>query len=114
MRIAAAEGVARQLLGGRAIGFDQQRRKVLRLRLIPEAVDEVLGRELVRGRGLVAQQIANRVVVLAVRQPPQVGLRRRLPGTRSSLPRDISAPAPVRRRKAASVSESTPSGSSSS
>ena len=85
MRIAAAESVASQLLGRRAVGLDQQRRKALRLGLIAEAVDEIFGRELVRGPGLVAQQIANRVVVLAVRQPPQFGLRPRLPEPRSFL-----------------------------
>ena len=33
--------------GGGAVGFDQQRRKALRLRLIAEAVDEIFGRKLV-------------------------------------------------------------------
>ena len=78
MRIAAAEGVARQLLGGGAVGLDQQRRKALRLGLIAESVDEILGWKLVGGRGLVAQQIAHGVVELAVRQPPQFGLRHAL------------------------------------
>ena len=77
MGIAAAEGVARQLLGGGAVRFDQQRRQALRLRLVPESVDEILGRKLAGRRGLVAQQVANRVVVLAVGQPPQVRSRER-------------------------------------
>ena len=48
VRVAAAKRVARQSFGGRAVRFDQQRRKVLGLGLIPEAVDEILGRKLVR------------------------------------------------------------------
>ena len=95
-RIAAAEGVARQLLGRGAVGLDQQRREILRLVLILEAVDEIFGRKLVGRRGLVAEQIANRVVVLAVRQPPQLRARRAVPVRRQPLPRDTSAPGSAR------------------
>jgi hypothetical protein len=71
MRIAVSESILRQLLGSRAIGFFEQGRQILRIVLILEAADKVLGRKLVRGFGLVTQQVANGVVVLAVCQPPQ-------------------------------------------
>ena len=74
MRIAIPEGISRQLFGGRAVSFREQWRQVLRVVLILETVDEILGRKLVGGSGLVAQQIANRVVVLAVRQPASTAL----------------------------------------
>ena len=82
--------------------------------LIPEAVDEIFGRKLIRRAGLIAQQIAHGVVVLAVGQPAQVGLRgARCPYPRPPL-RDISAPAPARRPKAAPVWRSRPSAAASS
>ena len=86
MGIASTEGVARQPLGGRAIGFDQQRRKTLGLGLVAKAVNKILGRKLVRRRGLVAQQIAHRVVVLAVCQAPQLRILCRAPTLAFQLP----------------------------
>ena len=69
VRIAAAESIACQLFRRSAISFLEQRRYALRVRLILEAVNEVFGRELIRGVSLVSQQIVYRVVVLAVREP---------------------------------------------
>ena len=94
----------------RAVGLDQQRRKTLRLRLIPEAVDEILGRKLVRRAGLVAQQIANRVVVLAVRQPPQFGVRGlAAPAPRSSSSRYVQRGRKLVAGKLRQALQSTPS-----
>ena len=66
--VAAAKGVSRQPLGSRAIRFDQQRGKMLSLRLIAETVHKILRRELIRRRRLIAKQIANGMIVLAMRQ----------------------------------------------
>ena len=66
MRIATAKGRSRQLLRGVAISLLEQRRKALPAGLVQESVDEVLRRKLHRRCCLVAQQIAHRVVVLAV------------------------------------------------
>jgi hypothetical protein len=53
--VTAAEGIAGELFGCRAVGFQQQRREILGLVLILEAVHKVFGRELVSRRGLVAE-----------------------------------------------------------
>src|SRR5690606_3222304 len=82
LRIAAAEGVSRQPLGGGAVGLDQQRRERLRLVLIAEAVDEIFRRKAVRRGGLVAEQVADCVVVLAMRQTPKLGGRNLAPVAR--------------------------------
>ena len=57
------------------VGFGQDRRNALTLRLIGEAVEIVLLRKLVGGTREIAEQIANRVVVLAVREPADRGSR---------------------------------------
>src|SRR6185437_9030447 len=75
VRITAAKRRLGQLLGRGAIAFDQQRRKTLTLGLIAEAVDEILWWELARRSRLVTQQIANRVIVLAVREASQFRVR---------------------------------------
>ena len=74
VRIAAAESVGGEPFGRGAVGLDQQRRKRLRLVLIAETVDEVFRRKTVGGRGLVAEQVADGVIVLAVGQAPEVGM----------------------------------------
>ena len=74
--VSAAERVARQLLGGGAIGFGKQRGDALGIGLVLEAVDEIFGRKLVGGTGLVSQKIPYRVIVLTVRQPSHHDLRR--------------------------------------
>ena len=66
--IARPERVQREFLGGGAVGFCEQRRHALRAQLVLETVDKILGRKTIRGPTVVAQQIANRVVVLGVRQ----------------------------------------------
>ena len=71
MRIAISKSVRRQFPGSRTVCLFKQRRQVLGIVLILEAADKVLGRKLIRRFRLIAQQIAHRVVVLAVRQPPQ-------------------------------------------
>ncbi len=68
--VSAAEGVAGEFFGGGSVGFGEQRRHALSFGLVLEAVDVVLGRKVVRGARLVAEQVADRVVVLAVREPP--------------------------------------------
>ena len=86
--VAGAERIQRQFLGRGAVGLGQQRRHALRAQLVLEAVDEVLRRKPIGGPAVVAEQIANGVVVLAVRQPPQQ-LRgcRRGRGGRQPVPR---------------------------
>src|SRR5262245_37481069 len=79
-RVHAAKGIARQFLGSGAIVFDEQRGKILSLGLVPETVDEILGWKLIRGACLVTEEIADRMVVLAVRQPPQIQPGSRVPG----------------------------------
>ncbi len=74
MGIAVPEWVLRDFLR-RARGFFEQRRPVLRIVLIFEAADEILHWELIGGLGLVTQQVADCVVVLAVRQPAEHGSR---------------------------------------
>ena len=66
--VAGAESIQRKLLGRGAVGVDQQRRHALITRLVLETVDVILGREMRRGAAVIAEQIAHRVVVLAVRQ----------------------------------------------
>ena len=111
MRIAAAKRIARQPLGGRAVGLDQQRRKILRLRLIAESVDEILGRKLVR-RATVWSPSRSRTVWLY-----WLCVRRRrsvrgsgLPDAGSLFLAIFQRPGQFDARKAASVFESTPSG----
>ena len=81
-RVAAAEGAGGKFLCGYAVGLGQQRRDALRLILVLETVDEILGRKLSRGMADVAKEIARGVVVLAVCEPAQdrklLCLRRRL------------------------------------
>src|SRR5205085_3049635 len=72
VEVPAAKRGARQFLGGGAVRFNQQGRKALPLGLIPESVDEILGWELVGGRGLITEQIVYGVVELTVRKAPQV------------------------------------------
>ena len=69
--IAAAEGGARQFFSGSAVCFREQRRDGLGLELVAIAADEILRGELVSHSAIIAEQIAGRVVVLQVREPPQ-------------------------------------------
>src|SRR5262245_59708560 len=69
--VASLERVARQPLRRSAVSLDEQRREILRLVLVLESVDEIFGRELIRGSALVAEQIVDGVIVLAVSQPSQ-------------------------------------------
>jgi hypothetical protein len=71
VNVAAPESFGRNLLRGRAIQFRHQRGNGQSLILIPKAVNEIFGRKIVRGVERVLQKIANGVVVLAVRHPPQ-------------------------------------------
>ena len=80
----AAECVGGEFLGGGAVSVLEQRREVLRRVLILEAVDEIFGRKLVGGKAAVAQQIAHRVVVLAVREAAQRDMRALAPRRASS------------------------------
>src|SRR5690242_2676410 len=68
--VAGAERIRCQLLGCRAVSVDQQRRHSLVTRLILETVHVILRREVRRGAAVIAEQIAHRVVVLAVGQAP--------------------------------------------
>jgi hypothetical protein len=68
MVIAGAESIQRELLGGGAVSFHQQRRHRLLTQLILESVDKIFRWEAQsRARGI-AEQIADRVVVLSVSQ----------------------------------------------
>ena len=77
MDIARPERIQREFLGGGAVGLREQRRHALRAQLVLETVDKIFGRKTIRGAAVVAKQIANRVVVLAVRQPSENLLGRR-------------------------------------
>ena len=66
--IAAAEGIRRETLGRHAVSFDLNRRQGLRLVLVLEAVDEILGWKLIRRVGGILEQVADGVVVLLVGQ----------------------------------------------
>ena len=66
----------RQTLGCGIVRLRKQRRYILCGNLILEAVDEIFLRERISGARIVAEQVANRVVVLAVRQPSQTSVRR--------------------------------------
>ncbi len=66
--VAGAESIHRKFLGRSAVGVDQQRRHALITSLVLETVDVILGREMRRGAAVIAEQIAHRVVVLAVSQ----------------------------------------------
>src|SRR5262249_15444343 len=68
-----------------AVSLDEKRREILRLVLVLEPVDEIFWRELVRGSALVAEQIADRVVVLAVSQSSQRYCWSRMPGAPGAL-----------------------------
>ena len=82
MRIAAAKCRLRQALRRRAVAINLLRRKTfLPARLIAETVDEIFGWKLIRGVGLIAQQIAHRVVVLAVGQTPEFRVLRHFAAT---------------------------------
>lgn len=70
-RVAAAEGVAREFLGCRAVRFEEEWGEVLGLILILEAVDKIFRGELVGGGRLVAEQVADSVVVLVMGQPAE-------------------------------------------
>ena len=74
-RIAAPERAGGQTLRGPAIGVGQNRRDRERLVLVLEAVDVVFGGKLGGRVAGVLQQVADGVVVLAVRQAPQHDLR---------------------------------------
>jgi hypothetical protein len=69
--VAGAEGVQRELLSRGAVRLREERRHALRTQLILEPVDEILGRKPIRRPAVIAEQIANGVVVLTVRQPAQ-------------------------------------------
>ena len=69
--VAGAEGVERQLLGGGAVRFGEERRHALRAQLVLESVDEVFRRKPIRRPAVVAQQIADGIVVLTMREPPE-------------------------------------------
>ena len=71
MRVAAAEGGAGQFLSGCAVGFSKERRDGLRLKLIAIAADEVFGRKLVGHAAVVAEEVADSVVVLGVGEAPE-------------------------------------------
>ena len=66
--VAASKGRPGEPLGRLAVGFRLERRDPLPLQLVLEPVDEVLFREAAGGLGLIAEQVAHGVVVLAVRQ----------------------------------------------
>src|SRR5262249_9843391 len=83
--VAPLERVAPQPLRRRAVSLDEQRREILRLVLVLEPVDEIFWRELVRWSALVAEQIADRVVVLAVSQSSQRYYWSRMPGAPGAL-----------------------------
>src|SRR5215469_1096328 len=68
VRVAVTERIRSQTFGGVAIAFLQEWREVLRVVLVLEAVNEVVARKLIRWGGVIAQQISNRIVVLAMRQ----------------------------------------------
>ena len=67
-RIATEKRGAGGFLGRAVVRFGQQRRNALRVHLVGEAVNEIFAGKLIGGPGLIAQQIAQSVVVLAVRQ----------------------------------------------
>src|SRR5262249_24355006 len=76
VRITTPEGGASQFLRGAAVYLHQERRKTLCLRLVAESIDEIFRSKLVSGRGLVAEQVADSVVELAMGKPSQVHLQR--------------------------------------
>src|SRR5918996_3219535 len=77
IHVAGAECVERELFGGGAVCLGKERRHSLGTELVPEPVDEVLGWKPICRTAVVAEQIANGVVVLAVRQPPEKLITRR-------------------------------------
>ncbi len=74
VRIASAKCGSGHALRCRSVTLDEQRREALAAYLIAEPVDEIFRGVLVRGIGLVAQQIAHGVVVLAVGEAAQFGV----------------------------------------
>src|SRR5438477_7447578 len=75
LRVAVAKCRRGKLFARDRVGFGQDRRNALTLRLIGEAVEIVLLRKLVGGTREIAEKIANRVVVLAMREPADRGGR---------------------------------------
>src|SRR5580765_4540025 len=69
LRVTVAKCRRGKLFASDRVGFGQDRRNALTLGLIGEAVEIVLLRELVGRTREIAEKIANRVVVLAVREP---------------------------------------------
>src|SRR5581483_10780432 len=65
--VPTAKRIARQLFRRVVVCLGKHRRNALALRLVGKSVDVVFGWELVRGSRLIAQQLRNGVVVLAVR-----------------------------------------------
>ena len=106
--IAALQSRPCQPFGRPAVGLDQQRRETLPASLIPESVDEIFRRELIRRIRLVAQKIANRVVVLAVGQTAKLGFGPRcLSGAAGFLLAESSTQRQGPRPKAVSTGGST-------
>ena len=70
MEIAAEKRIGGQFFGGIAVRLRQQRSDTQRFILILETVDEILGWEIAGGIAGVLEQVADRIVVLAVGQAP--------------------------------------------
>ena len=98
--VAAPKGRAGEPLGRLAVGLGLDRRHALPFKLVLEAVDEVLLGEAAGGLDLIAEEVAHRVVVLAVRQaahgraPPGRGRSDR--ASRSRARRTCSSERPAR------------------
>jgi hypothetical protein len=73
-RVAAGKRGASYAFGCSAVGFDQKRRETLPPGLVAESIHEIFWWELICGVRLITEKVADRVIVLSVRQASKIRL----------------------------------------